>query len=135
MLTQEPITSEKAAWMMNPLQLAYIGDTVWDLLIRTKLIEKDYNVHKLHMLATAKVNAGAQATVLHMIHALLTPQEEALVKRGRNAKAKHSPPKNQNPEDYSMATGLEALFGYLYLTGQYARIEELFTYVITKEEQ
>ena len=133
MLTQEPIASEKDAWMMNPLQLAYIGDTVWDLLVRSRLITNGYNVHKLHVEATSKVNAGAQAVTLLSIDKLLTPKEEELVKRGRNAKAKHSAPKNQSPADYGMATGFEALLGYLYLTGQHQRIEEIFTTVTTKE--
>lgn len=130
-----PITTSKEAWMMNPLQLAYIGDTVWDLLVRTRLITTGHNVHKLHVEATSRVNAGAQAKVLMSIADYLTQEEAELVKRGRNAKARHSAPKNQDPADYQQATGFEALLGYLYLTGQQERLTELFSYAKTKEEQ
>ncbi len=127
------ITSEKDARMMNPLQLAYIGDTVWDLFVRTQLIALGYNVHKLHVEATAKVNAGAQATVLQKIQNQLTSEEADIVRRGRNAKAKHGAPKNQNPADYQYSTGFEALLGFLYLTGQGKRLEEIFAYTNSKE--
>ena len=127
------ITNEKDAQMMDPLQLAYIGDTVWDLLIRTQIITTGYNVHKLHVEATAKVNAGAQALALQKVIDHLTPKEADIVRRGRNAKAKHSAPKNQNPADYQYSTGFEALLGFLYLTGQGQRLKEIFSYTNIKE--
>ena len=128
-----PVTREMDAWMMNPLQLAYIGDTVWDLLVRTRLITTGHNVHKLHVQATQRVNAGAQAQVLMAIKDQLTDKEAELVNRGRNSKARHGAPKNQDPAAYQQATGFEALLGYLYLTGQRQRLDELFSYAKTKE--
>lgn len=125
--------TEKEALMMNPLQLAYIGDTIWDLLVRTKLISTGHNVHRLHVEATAQVNAGAQAQALQKIAEKLTQQEADVVRRGRNSKAKHSAPKNQDPAAYQYATGFEALFGFLYLTGQTQRIEEIFTYITLED--
>lgn len=120
-----PMTADQAR-LLNPLQLAYIGDSVWDLLIRSRLIYRGRNVHNMHRDATSRVNAGAQAAALARIASLLTPEEEDIVRRGRNAHARHPAPKNQNPADYQSATGLEALIGFLYLTGQEARALELF---------
>ena len=77
-------------------------------------------------LFNAITNAGAQAAALARIASLLTPEEEDIARRGRNAHARHPAPKNQNPADYQSATGLEALIGFLYLTGQEARALELF---------
>ena len=76
--------------------------------------------------AIAQVNAGAQAQALARLIPLLTQEESDVLRRGRNAQAKHAAPKNKDPVAYSDATGLEALLGYLYLTGQEARILELF---------
>lgn len=120
-----PMTADQAR-LLNPLQLAYIGDSVWDLLIRSRLIYRGRNVHNMHRDATSRVNAGAQAAALTRIASLLTPEEEDIARRGRNAHARHPAPKNQNPADYQSATGLEALIGFLYLTGQEARALELF---------
>lgn len=120
-----PMTAREAV-MMNPLQLAYIGDTVWDLMVRSSLIATGHNVNKLHKAATSMVNAAAQAKALRNIAALLSPEEEDLVRRGRNTKAHHPSPKNQNQADYGYSTGLEALIGFLYLTGNHERLEELF---------
>lgn len=126
MLThQEPMEAAKAR-LLNPLQLAYMGDTVWELMVRAFLMETGHNVHKLHKLATGQVNAGAQAQAAARLAPYLTAEEQELVRRGRNAHARHSAPRNQNPADYSSATGLETLMGFLYLTGQAERLRELF---------
>ena len=114
---------------MSVLQIAYIGDSVWTLIVRNQLIRKGLNVHHMHTECTNLVNAHAQAGFLRKIISELTPAESALVKRGRNAHARHPVPKNQNPEDYSLATAFEVLIGYLYLTGNNERIE-LFTNTI-----
>lgn len=117
---------EMKARMLNPLQLAYIGDTVWDLLIRSRLIYQGRNVRNMHRDATACVNARAQAKAAQCIEEALTEAEADVFRRGRNAHAHHAAPKNQDVADYRAATGLEALVGYLYLTGQEERLLHLF---------
>ena len=126
MLAMEKPLTMREATMMNPLQLAYIGDTVWDLLVRSCLITSGHNVHTLHKRAIGLVNAAAQAQAFRRIETMLSEEESDLVRRGRNAKAHHPSPKNQNPADYSISTGLEALIGFLYLTDNHLRIKELF---------
>jgi len=114
------------ARLKNPLALAFMGDTVWDLLIRQRLLLSQAHVNALHKQAIKQVNAGAQAEAAGRIEAHLTEAEGDVFRRGCNAHARHNAPKNQDPYAYSRATGLEALFGYLYLTGQEGRIAELF---------
>ncbi|MBQ9325778.1 MAG: ribonuclease III [Clostridia bacterium] len=126
MLPEFPPMAEEDARRMNALRLAYIGDTVWDLLVRTTLVFAGKNLHHMHVEATSQVNAGAQSAALHRMEDRLTEQERDVVMRGRNAHAKHPTPKNQSPADYQAATGLEALIGYLYLTEQTPRLLELF---------
>ena len=111
---------------MPALTLAYIGDTVWDLLIRSRLMHRRLNVRHMHQAAVGGVNAQAQARALSRLEANLSETEQEMVRRGRNSHAKHPCPKNQDPADYQAATGLEALVGYLYLTGQEDRLMELF---------
>ncbi|MBQ8201087.1 MAG: Mini-ribonuclease 3 [Clostridia bacterium] len=123
---------EKQARMLNPLQLAYIGDTVWDLLVRSRLIYRGRNVRNMHKDAVACVNARAQALAVQRIEAELTEPEADVFRRGRNAHAHHAAPKNQEVADYRAATGLEALVGYLYLTGQEERLLHLFA--LSQEE-
>lgn len=115
--------------MLSPLQLAYIGDAVYELLIRTFLIDRNLSVNLLHKKATKYVKAGAQSKIVHDLEKILTEEERVIVKRGRNAKTKTSP-KNADMIDYKYATGFEALFGYLYLTRQDERINELFEEII-----
>ncbi len=126
-LLMEPVPmTQREALMLNPLQLAYIGDTVWDLLIRTALVYTGNNVHAMHKMASSRVNAGAQAELLAALLPNLTQEELALVKRGRNTRSKHPVPKNQDAADYGHATGFEALIGFLYLTGDHQRIKALY---------
>lgn len=120
-----PMT-EEAARLLNPLQLAYMGDTVWDLLVRTRLLYCGKNLRHMHQEAVAHVNAAAQAKALCKLEGLTTDAEGDIIRRGRNAHARHPVPKNQDPADYSAATGLEALIGYLYVTGQEERLLHLF---------
>ena len=114
------------ARMLNPIQLAYIGDTVWDLLVRSRLIHQGRSVRHMHKDAVTRVNAKAQAGYFRQIEAMLTEEEADVYRRGRNAHAHHAVPKNQEAADYRSATGLEALMGYLYLTGQEERLLTLF---------
>lgn len=114
----------KDAIQMNPLQLAYLGDAVWELIVRYDLMIKKYNVHHMHKKCVKLVNAHSQAEILHRIEQYLLPEEIEIARRGRNAHTKHTVPHNQSPEDYAAATGFEALFGYWYLTGNNDRIEQ-----------
>ena len=112
--------------MKNPLSLAFVGDTVWDLLTRQQLLASQAHVNALHKQAVQRVNAGAQARAADTLEPHLTPEEAEIFRRGQNAHARHNAPKNQDPYAYSRATALETLFGYLYLTGQQERILTLF---------
>ena len=116
---------QQEAEQLNPLQLAYIGDVVWELVIRDHLIHRKLNVHHMHRDCIALVNAGAQAEAFRAVLPSLTEVEAEIARRGRNAHAKHPAPNHQRPEDYAAATGFEALMGYLYLTRQEERILEL----------
>lgn len=111
--------------MMSPLQLAYVGDACYELMVRTFLLDKNLSVNSLHRKATKYVKAEAQSKIVHKLEDVLSEEEKAIVKRGRNTKS-HSNPKNANLIDYKYATGFEALFGYLYLTDQDLRLEEIF---------
>ncbi len=114
---------------LSPLTLAFIGDTVFDLIVREDLICKaNRPANDLHNLAVQKVKASAQAEIVEKILPHLTEAELAVYKRGRNAKSGHLP-KNASQSDYHMATGFEALIGYLYLSDEIERIKELF-YII-----
>lgn len=116
--------------MMNPLVWAYIGDSVYELFIRMKLVnETKLNPHKLHIETIKYVKAKAQAETLTKIYEKLTQEEKEIVRRGRNAEAHHVP-KNAELVDYKHATALEALVGYLYLTKQDERLQEILNYCI-----
>ena len=112
------------AFQVAPLTLAYVGDTVYDLYVRTYYISTTkHTVTRLHPLAVKMVCASAQAKAFRLIEHMLTDTERAVFKRGKNT---HSTvPKNANPADYRIATGFEALLGYLYLSGNDERLTEL----------
>lgn len=111
--------------MLSPLQLAYVGDAVYELMVRTYILDKNLNVNQLHRKATKYVKANAQSEIVHYLEEYLTETEKNIVKRGRNTKTNTSP-KNSNMIDYKYATGFESLIGYLYITEQFSRISELF---------
>ena len=112
--------------LMSPLTWAYIGDAVYELFIRNKLInETNMKPHKLHIEAIKYVKAKSQAEKLNQIYEFLTDEEKDIVRRGRNTQNHHLP-KNSNVQEYMYATAFEALIGYLYLTKQNARLRELF---------
>ena len=116
---------QRDVMLMAPLNLAYIGDAVYDLFIRNKLINNiELNPHKLHIEATLFVKAKSQAELLEKIYEDLTDEEKDIVRRGRNAKNHHLP-KNVSVQEYMHATAFEALIGYLYLTKQYTRLADL----------
>ncbi len=131
----ESILSLSDAAMLNPLQLAYMGDAVWEMEVRGRILQKKLNVHRMHCECVRYVNANGQVRCLSLIRDSLTPEENSLVLRGRNAHANHPSPRNQTRADYSEATGFEALLGYLYLSGQKERMHELFGIIWKGTEQ
>ncbi len=111
--------------MMSPLIWAYVGDAVYELYVRTFLINKtNSKPHKLHIEAIKYVKAQAQAQALRKIETCLTEKEREIVRRGRNTETHHIA-KNANIQDYMYSTAFEALIGYLYLTNQEKRIKEI----------
>ena len=117
--------SEKNAMLLSTLTLAYVGDAVHSLFVRERLVTGvQFKPDALHALASAEVKAAAQANLIENLESRLTETEKSVYLRGRNAKAHHKA-KNQTIADYRKATGLEAVLGYLYLTGQHQRIVEL----------
>ncbi|HOK62910.1 MAG TPA: ribonuclease III domain-containing protein [Soehngenia sp.] len=110
---------------LHPLQLAYIGDAVYELMVRTAILEVDLNVNKLNEKARKYVKATSQASAVKSLEGFFNEKELSIIRRGRNAKI-NSSPKNTELIDYKYATGLECLFGYLYLTNQFERIKEIF---------
>ena len=117
---------------MSPLTWAYVGDAVFELLIRTHLINKTrLKPHMLHIEAIKYVKADAQVEILRRIEDKLSTDEMEIVRRGRNAQNHHLP-KNATVEEYSYATAFEALIGYLYLTKQDQRLKEILDMCINE---
>lgn len=109
----------------SPLALAYIGDGIYDLIIRSIVVGKgNTSANQLHRRTSRLVKASAQSEMIEVLLPVLTQEEEAVYKRGRNAKSP-TMAKNATMSDYRRATGFEALMGYLYLKGQMERILEL----------
>lgn len=109
----------------SPLTLAYIGDSVYETIIRTLLVKKaNMQTAKLHRKASSLVNAGAQAAMIAALLPQLTPEEEGVYRRGHNAKP-YNTAKNASRREYLEATGFEALVGYLYLKKDYRRLIQL----------
>lgn len=121
--------SENKIREFSPLALAYIGDTVFDLYIRAYLVKnKMGKVMTLHKLASSVVNARSQATAAKLVLSHFSERENEIFRMGKNAKS--TPPKNMSQLDYSLATGLEAVIGYLYCRGLTERIDTLFGIII-----
>ena len=111
--------------MLSPLVWAYVGDAVYELFIRNKLVNKSNSKpHKLHVESIKYVKASAQAEILNIIENFLTDDEKDIVRRGRNTQ-NHHVAKNASVADYSHATAFEALIGYLYLTKQDERLKQI----------
>ena len=122
--------SEEEVNQMSPLVWAYVGDCVYELFIRTHLVDTTkLNPHKLHMEAIKYVKARAQAQILQELEEYLTDEEKNIVRRARNANNHHLP-KNSNVQEYMYATAFEALIGYLYLTKKYNRIKKMIDIMI-----
>ena len=131
---QSSMDLPKKDWSQYPpLALAWIGDTVYDLIVRSILLGRGTtNPDRLHQKASGIVNARAQAALMRRIRHLLTDQEQSVCRRGRNAKPAHKA-KNADMSDYLEATAFECLIGFLYQTGQYGRILELIGDELTRE--
>lgn len=111
--------------LLSPLTWAYIGDCVYELYIRTNLVNiTNLKPHKLHIETIKYVKAKSQAELLEKIYENLTDEEKDIVRRGRNVQNHHLP-KNSNVQEYAYATAFEALIGYLYLTKKFRRIKEI----------
>ena len=116
--------------MLSPLVWAYIGDSVYELYIRTNLVNhSNAKPHKLHLESIKYVKAKAQADILKKITPSLTEEEKDIVRRGRNTE-NHHVAKNADVADYAQATAFEALIGYLYLSKQEARLKEILNLCI-----
>lgn len=119
----------------SPLTLAYIGDSIYDLVIKSIIINKgNKQVQKLHKETSSYVQASAQSFMMRGIQEILTEEELRIYKRGRNAKSV-SPAKNQSITDYRRATGFEALMGYLYLKREWKRMIDLIKVGLDSLEQ
>ena len=119
----------------SPLTLAYIGDSIYDLVIKTLVINQGNRpVNALHRMTSSLVQASAQSFMMRSMQEHLTEQEHAVYRRGRNARSV-TPAKNQSITDYRRATGFEALIGYLYLNREYERLTELVTIGLKSMEE
>lgn len=120
----------EAVKLMPPLVWAYIGDSVYELFIRLELVNTTkLKPHELHIKAIEYVKAKAQSELLSKIYDELTENEKDIVRRGRNAQSHHLP-KNASRTDYQYSTAFEALIGYLYLTKQDERLQEILQKLI-----
>ncbi len=117
--------SRERARQISPVTLAFVGDAVYSLYVREReVLALDSKLSDLQKRTSAAVSAKGQSNLLLKTEELFTPEEEEIYHRGRNAK-KSTKSKNATVADYNRSTGFEAVLGYLYLTGQYARIAEL----------
>ena len=118
----------------SPLIWAYVGDCVYELYIRTRLVDTtNLKPHKLHIESIKYVKASAQAEMLHNIYEELSDEEKEIVRRGRNTQNHHLP-KNSNVQEYMYSTAFEALIGYLYLCGDISRVKEIIEMSLKEKE-
>ena len=122
--------SSKDWKLYSPLTLAYLGDAVYEMVIRTICVKRtNMQTQKLHRKVTGYVSAKAQATMMDALIGELTEEEESIYRRGRNSKP-YTKAKNASMEEYLKATGFEALVGYLYLQKEYERMNALIAHGI-----
>ncbi|MBR6424721.1 MAG: ribonuclease III [Oscillospiraceae bacterium] len=132
LMAHEPLTKNELG-ALSALALAHTGDAVYELLVRAWLVSCGKATNgSVHKETVARVSAPAQSAALERLMPLLSEEEQAVYRRGRNAHV-HAIPKNATHEQYAKATGLEALFGYLYLSGREERCLALFT-ALTEED-
>jgi len=119
--------------VLNAASLAYLGDAVFELWTREMLLAQGLPAHKAHRRAKDIVSATAQADIYHRIYPSLTPDEQTIMRRGRNLNPM-SRAKNAEVADYRHATGVEALFGYLYNEGNMVRLKEVFALCVNESK-
>lgn len=113
---------------LSPLALAFVGDSVYELFVRCKILSGGCRpAGELHKIAVGYVKAKAQSTAMHALKSSLSEEELGAYKRGRNTNI-HTVPKNADMNDYRQATGLECLVGYLFVTGQNERLDEILEF-------
>lgn len=118
---------------MSPLTWAYVGDSIYEAFIRTHLVKTTYlKPHKLHIASIKYVKAKAQSDILKKIYDKLTEKEQEIVRRTRNTQ-NHHVAKNADPADYMYATAFEGLIGYLYLTDEKERLQDILNNIINNE--
>jgi ribonuclease-3 family protein len=117
--------------LYNSLELAYLGDAVYDLHVRRRLLKTGGRLSQLHREAVSKVRASAQSLAFERVEPILTDEELDIARRARNAK--QTPPHSASPAEYCRATALEALLGYLYLSGRNERLEEIIGMALSDE--
>ncbi len=126
--------SKSEAMRLNPRQWAFIGDTVYSLFVRTRILTStDFPLAKMHKLSVTEVNSAAQATVFDMLEGRLNEDEQDILRRGRRIRTRSSHSRN-DPAEYSKATAVEALVGYLYLTGGDQRLEEIMAMIFSADD-
>ncbi len=119
----------------SPLVLAYMGDAVYELMIRERIVRQgNRQVNRLHLASVHLVKAGTQAAMIRLLEPVLAPEELSVYRRGRNAHS-HTTAKNASVIEYRMATGFEALVGYLWLSEQKERLQELVETALSKLEE
>lgn len=119
---------------LSPLTLAYIGDSIFDLIVKTRVVLRaNAPAAKLHKASSRIVNATTQSAMIHSLLPSLTEEETAIYRRGRNAKS-YTTAKNASISDYKAATGFEALLGWLYLNGNMERIYDLVLTILPEYE-
>lgn len=118
-------------YQYSPLVLAYIGDTVYEIYVRTLVVSRgNAPVHTLHKCSVKYVKAKSQSDIIHRIKDFLSQEEQDIVRRGRNAKS-GTIPKNADVTEYKYATGFESLLGYLYLKGNHERLMQILKMAVT----
>ena len=126
---------EKNPMMLSGLQLAYIGDCVYEILVKSHIIENyDYSVNEMHKVAVEFVKAEFQSKIVIENMEFFSEEEISIIKRGRNSKI-NSLPKNTSLMEYKYATGFEALIGFLYMKDEYNRIHEIFDMILLMYER
>ncbi|MFP4662610.1 MAG: Mini-ribonuclease 3 [Halanaerobiales bacterium] len=127
--------TEREAALLSPGLLAYIGDSVYELMARRYSLEKGHRrLHDIHQSTISLVNATSQANFLRIIEGILTEDEENIVRRGKNTKTGNVP-NNAEMMDYRLSTGFEALVGYLYLSNQEDRLHTIWNKIIESLER
>lgn len=129
------LNTETEPNLLSPLDLAFLGDCVYELFVRETLVTEANRPNRdLHAAKVKLVNAEAQEAAIRTLLPLLTEKEASIFRRGRNAHTNHTP-KNKSSASYHAATGFEALFGYLYLNGELDRLREFFEIIYNGQEE